>query len=263
MNNRRGHTHHIVNRRIAGMILLFAFMVFPVAAQTDPPETGSSGQGARPELNESGGTQPPAGGEVAPRNTPLPPTSFEPRSFEEPTQSETENRSIRRRSFSTGGIDDDSLRVSKRDSTARINVDEMDHSPRRAMIYSLVLPGLGQAYNKKYYKIPFVYGILGGVSYWIYYNTQGYRTASDNYAEDQSTTNERFLRAWRRNLELSYITLAAGYALQVLDAYVDANLFYWDVNPELTLRVEPVIQPHLVPVGVPVTNYGLKCSLTF
>jgi len=157
----------------------------------------------------------------------------------------------------------DSLRVSSQDSTRRINVDEMDHSPQRAMFYSLALPGLGQAYNKKYFKIPFVYGVLGGVSYWIYYNTQGYRTASDNYAQDQSSTNERFLRAWRRNLELSYITLAGAYALQVLDAYVDAHLFYWEVNPDLTLRVEPAIRPYMVPAGGPVTNYGLKCSLTF
>jgi hypothetical protein len=85
----------------------------------------------------------------------------------------------------------------------------------------------------------------------------------ERYVEDQSTTHERYLRAWRRNLELSYITLAGAYALQVVDAYVDAHLFYWDVSPELTLRVEPSIRPHLVPVGGPVTNYGLKCSLSF
>lgn len=158
---------------------------------------------------------------------------------------------------------DDSLRVSRQDSTRRINVDEMDHSPQRAMFYSLALPGLGQAYNKKYFKIPFVYGVLGGVGYWIYYNTQGYRDISDRYADDPSSTNERYLRAWRRNLELSYITLAGAYALQVLDAYVDAHLFYWEVNPDLTLRFEPSIRPHLVPAEGPVTNYGLKCSLTF
>lgn len=249
------------------MILLFAFILFPLSAQTDPPETGTPSQGTRPELGAEPGAQPPAGRDVAPPNTPLQPATFEDPSFGEDPQTATENTSTRRRTFSTGGTGPDSLHISRRDSTARINVDEMDHSPRRAMIYSMVLPGLGQAYNKKYYKIPFVYGILGGVGYWIHYNTQGYRAASDRYANDpdpnNKSANERYLRLWRRNLELSYITLAGAYALQVLDAYVDANLFYWDVSPELTLRVEPAIQPHLVPVGGPVTNYGLKCSLTF
>jgi hypothetical protein len=221
------------------MILLFTFIAFPLAAQTDPPD-----KSARPE-------------------SPLPPTSFEDPSFQDPPRLDTINSSRRSRPFQTGAAVDDSLRISQQDSTRRINVDEMDHSPKRAMYYSLALPGLGQAYNKKYFKIPIVYGVLGGVGYWIYYNTQGYRTARDRYVEDQSTTNERYLRAWRRNLELSYITLAGAYALQVVDAYVDAHLFYWDVSPELTLRVEPSIRPHLVPVGGPVTNYGLKCSLTF
>lgn len=139
----------------------------------------------------------------------------------------------------------------------------MEHSPKKAMLYSLVLPGAGQVYNKKYYKVPVVYGVLGGVSYWIYYNTNGYREASANYTSDPNDTNERYLRAWRRNLELSYITLAAAHALQVLDAYVDAYLFYWDVNPELTIRVSPSIEPVYMPVGMPVGNYGLKCKLTF
>lgn len=246
------------------MVLLFAFIVFPLAAQTDPPETGT--QETRPEMGESPGTQQQPSNPVAPRTIPDRSRTIEDPSFDDPSSREpiqSESTSVRRRTFSTGGTGPDSLRVSKRDSSARINVDEMDHSPRRAMIYSLVLPGLGQAYNKKYFKIPFVYGILGGVGYWINYNTKGYRDASDRYAEEQNTTNERYLRAWRRNLELSYITLAGAYALQVLDAYVDANLFYWDVNPELTLRVEPAIQPQLVPVRGPVTNYGMKCSLTF
>ncbi len=141
--------------------------------------------------------------------------------------------------------------------------EELDHSSRRAMIYAMVLPGLGQAYNKKYYKIPIVYGALGGVSYWVYYNTQGYRQASADYTELQDDRNERYLRAWRRNLELSYITLVGAYALQVLDAYVDANLFYWDVDPDLTVRIQPSIDPVFLPGGLPINNYGFKCKLTF
>lgn len=245
------------------MVLLFAFIAFPLSAQTDPPQEGSSGQESRPELSRDAVPGKPSGQEVLPRKTSVPPAAFDDPSFQDPPRPDTADTSRGRRSFRTGVADDDSLHISKQDSTRRVNVDEMDHSPQRAMFYSLVLPGLGQAYNRKYFKIPFVYGALGGVSYWIYYNTQGYRAASDMYAEDQSTTNERFLRLWRRNLELSYITLAGAYALQVLDAYVDAHLFYWDVSQDLTLRVEPSIRPYMVPAGGPVTNYGLKCSLTF
>ncbi|MDF1572251.1 MAG: DUF5683 domain-containing protein [Bacteroidales bacterium] len=246
----------IVKWRIAGLILLFTFIAFPMAAQTDPPEAGE-----RPELNEEQGTERPTLQEAAPRNTPLSPTSLEDPSFRDAPQSDPAN--ISRRTFRTNTDGDDSLRVSRQDTTTRVNADVLDHSPTRAMFYSLALPGLGQAYNKKYYKIPIVYGVLGSVGYWIHYNTQGYRAASDRYAEDQSSANERYLRLWRRNLELSYITMAGAYALQVLDAYVDAHLFYWDVSPELTLRVEPDIRPQLLPVRGPVTNYGLKCSLTF
>ena len=230
------------------MILLFTFIAYPLAAQTDPP--------AKPPANQEAPTKqkqemPPVQNQETPavqRQEPLP---------ADPAVSPGEDFT-----FSTGE-NGGSMRSSKRDSAQRINVDTLEHSPRKAMIYSLVLPGLGQAYNNKYFKIPFVYAALGGVSYWIYYNTQGYRTASDRYAEDQSSINERYLRAWRRNLELSYITLTAAYALQVLDAYVDAHLFYWDVSPELTLRVAPDIRSHFTAAGMPVNNYGLKCSLTF
>ncbi len=158
----------------------------------------------------------------------------------------------------------DSIRIINNDSIIQtVDVDKMEHSPSKALFYSLFLPGLGQAYNKKYWKIPIVYGAYVGVGFWIRYNTLGYRNASNRYADDPNSLNERYLRAWRRNLELSYITLVAAHALQVLDAYVDANLFYWDVNPELTLRVSPAIEPIVLPSYGPVANYGLKWSFKF
>lgn len=140
---------------------------------------------------------------------------------------------------------------------------EEGHSPRKAIVYALVLPGLGQAYNKKYFKIPFVYAALGGVGFWIDYNFKGYHGAVDDYTFDQSTTNERYLKAWRRNLELSFITLAGAYALQTVDAYVDANLFYWDVDPDLTMSVEPYVEPLSIPSVMPVATYGIKARITF
>ena len=127
-------------------------------------------------------------------------------------------------------------------------------------MYALVLPGLGQGYNGKFYKIPIVWAALGGVGYAIVYNTGEYQNSSQEYALNPDDTNERYLRFWRRNVELSYIGLIAVYALQVLDAYVDAQLYSWDVNDNLSLRVAPSIQQLMVPDSYTGHAYGLSCS---
>lgn len=135
------------------------------------------------------------------------------------------------------------------------------HSPSKAVMYALVLPGLGQGYNKKYYKIPIVWAALGGAGYAIVFNTRRYRASAYDYALQPDDTNERYLRFWRRNMELSYIALTVVYALQVVDAYVDAQLYNWDVSENLSLRVTPSLQPLMVPSGAPAPSYGLTCSL--
>ncbi|MFC2090818.1 DUF5683 domain-containing protein [Bacteroidota bacterium] len=159
--------------------------------------------------------------------------------------------------------DEDIIRHMKKDTSNGSDLYFLEHSPRKALTYSLILPGLGQGYNKKYWKIPIVYGVLGGVGYWIYYNTYFYRLYSEEYALDQSENNERYVRFWRRNLELSYISLVGAYALQALDAYVDANLYYWDVGQELTIRLEPMMDPILNGPGNATMKYGLRCTVNF
>jgi hypothetical protein len=138
---------------------------------------------------------------------------------------------------------------------------DYSHSPSRAIMSAVVLPGLGQAYNRKYYKIPIVWAGLGVAGYAITYNTRNYKDASNEYANTPDDTNERYLRFWRRNLELSYIGLMLVYALQVLDAYVDAQLYNWDVNENLSMRVVPSLQPLMLPGGIPKQVYGLSCSI--
>jgi hypothetical protein len=145
--------------------------------------------------------------------------------------------------------------------TLQAGEPDFSHSPSRAVMFALVLPGLGQAYNKKYYKIPIVYVALGVAGYAINYNTHKYREASLAYARDQSTTNEEYLHIWRRYMEISFIAMGAVYALQVLDAYVDAQLYYWDVNENLSLRLAPSLQPVQVPAEVPRYLPGLTCSI--
>jgi hypothetical protein len=134
------------------------------------------------------------------------------------------------------------------------------HSPFKAIMYALVLPGLGQGYNRKYYKIPIVWAALGGAGYAITYNSGKYRDAAYEYALKPDDTNERILRGWRRYMELSYIALTFVYALQVVDSYVDAQLYSWDVSENLSMRVVPSLQPLMTPVSMTGQSYGITCS---
>lgn len=137
---------------------------------------------------------------------------------------------------------------------------ERVHSPTKAIMFALVLPGLGQGYNRKYYKIPIVLGALGGAGYAISHTTKQYEFYSKEYANNPEDLTERYLRYWRRNMELSYIAMIAVYALQVVDAYVDAQLYSWDVNEELSMGISPSLQPLMVPGSITGQSFGLTCS---
>ena len=138
--------------------------------------------------------------------------------------------------------------------------DEIDHSPTRAIMYALVLPGLGQGYNRKFYKMPIVWAAMGGAGYAISFNTGKYKEYSKVYANNPDDLNERYLRYWRRNMELSYIAMIAVYALQVVDAYVDAQLYSWEVNEDLSMGISPSLQPLMAPGSLTGHAYGLTCS---
>ena len=134
------------------------------------------------------------------------------------------------------------------------------HNPKKATIYSAVLPGLGQAYNKKYWKIPIVYAGIGTIAYIAVTNGNNYgdyRAAFDyktgtiteadqeiiNIAKRYSRDNLLSLRDYyRRNMELSWIVMALWYGLNIIDATVDAHFFEYDIGDDLTLKVEPVLQ---------------------
>lgn len=145
------------------------------------------------------------------------------------------------------------------DDTALVEDDRV-HSPTKAVMFALVLPGLGQGYNRKFYKIPIVFAAVGGAGYAISYTSKQYKFYSKEYANNPDDLGERYLRYWRRNMELSYIAMIAVYALQVVDAYVDAQLYSWDVNEELSMGISPSVQPLLVPGSLTGHSYGLTCS---
>jgi hypothetical protein len=132
-------------------------------------------------------------------------------------------------------------------------------SPTRALLYAMVLPGLGQAYNGKYWKIPIVWGALGVSAYAIHFNTQNYEAAVRDFLLNESD-DDRIVRGWRRNMELSYIVTILIYGLQMLDAYVDANMYTWDVNDNLSMGISPSLQPMMSHTSLSGYSGGLTCS---
>lgn len=131
------------------------------------------------------------------------------------------------------------------------------HSPLYAALFSTVLPGLGQAYNKKYWKIPIVYAGLGGLSYALYYtasNFRGYRNAyraqvalvSDPFASYNGVSDKAALKTYRdyfkRSLDATAICTGVFYILNIVDAAVDAHLFDWNMKDDIHLSWQPTVQ---------------------
>ncbi len=132
------------------------------------------------------------------------------------------------------------------------------HSPKTATLWSLI-PGAGQIYNRKYWKLPIVYAGFGATTYFAITNGQEYTKYSDAYicsvnAEEPDVCDNELAQKYtsdelknirdyyRRNMELSYILMGVWYIIQILDAAVDAHLYYWEVDEDITVKWEPVIQ---------------------
>lgn len=123
---------------------------------------------------------------------------------------------------------------------------------RTASVMSAILPGAGQVYNKKYWKVPIIYAGLGGFGYLFYVNQQKFSYYSKNlkaeYDNDANTINEsgysgtqlQTLKAdYRKSRDLGIIGCAVFYALNILDANVDAHLTTFDVSDDLSLELRP------------------------
>lgn len=165
-------------------------------------------------------------------------------------------------------IDADTV-VAVTDTTDTIPEEEI-HSPRKATIYSAILPGLGQAYNKKYWKIPLIYAGFGTIGYFIHWNNEnyqlfrtGYKHLTDDDPETQGyleieavrrnnydvdnpthynnlkTALQRQQDYFRRNRDLLVISFVAFYGLNIIDASVDAHLFDFDISDDLTFNWQP------------------------
>lgn len=160
-------------------------------------------------------------------------------------------------------------------------------NPTRAVIYASIFPGLGQIYNRKYWKLPIVYGGFLGFSYAISWNNRyytdysnGYKDIMDDDPETDSWKNflpygadpETVDQAWltdvmkrrkdyyRRYRDLSIIGTVAMYALSIVDAYVDAQLFDFNISSDLSLRVEPTV---IKKTDYLANSFGFQCSISF
>lgn len=143
-------------------------------------------------------------------------------------------------------------------------------TPAKAAFYSAILPGLGQAYNKKYWKIPLVYGAIGTSLYFYLDNNKKYHNYRDAYKrrlEGYNDDNYQFLdddrliagqKFYQRNRDLSALFVVAFYALNIIDANVDAHLIQFNVNERLSLR--PEIYPNDVTFK---PNVGLTFNYNF
>ncbi|HNM24943.1 MAG TPA: DUF5683 domain-containing protein [Saprospiraceae bacterium] len=130
--------------------------------------------------------------------------------------------------------------------------------PRKAALLSVVLPGAGQMYNRKWWKLPIVYAGLGGLTWLEIRNANNYREARDNYkwlVDGDPNTNvipdyegvdatslKNYRDVLRRYLEQSSLILGLAYLLTATDAYVDAHLSRFDVSEDLSMKVIPSTQ---------------------
>ncbi|MDZ4666060.1 MAG: DUF5683 domain-containing protein [Bacteroidota bacterium] len=146
-----------------------------------------------------------------------------------------------------------------------------EKGPRRAAILSAVIPGAGQIYNRKYWKAPIVWAAMGGVGYFFLKNQEQYTYYRSNlkklvagdssvidltgYNTDQLQTQKLF---YRKRRDLLGFGLIAVYAIQIIDANVDAHLKTFDVSDDLSLHL------HAKPVFVGnALGAGLSLRLTF
>lgn len=170
----------------------------------------------------------------------------------------------------------------------RVPISMFVPDPQRALWLSLVFPGAGQIYNRKYWKLPILYGGFLGCTYAFLWNQQMYRDYSQAYLDimdDDPNTNsylemlppryditgreEQFKKIfknkknyYRRYRDLSAFCFAGIYLLSVVDAYVDAHLSVFDISPDLSIRVEPAVIPQQG-IGRTSHSYGMGCSLNF
>ena len=165
-------------------------------------------------------------------------------------------------------------------------------NPQRALWLALVLPGAGQIYNRKFWKLPIIYGGFMGCIYALTWNNMMYKDYSQAYLDlmddDPGTASynkflhlgkqiqtkadeERYKKIfksrkdkYRRWRDMSFFVMLGVYAFSVIDAYVDAELSQFDISKDLSLTVEPAVMPnHNGGDWLDSQSLGVSCKLNF
>lgn len=185
--------------------------------------------------------------------------------------------------------DSDSLRTNLREKGIVVDgkIEKKDVNPlapSRAAFYSAILPGLGQIYNRRYWKVPIVYGALGTGIYAYLYNDDLYdrfrsafkrRRAGFTDDEFYDVNNSGIVpgspdlsdealqdaqERYQRDRDLALLITIGLYAFNIIDANVDAHLQQFNVDDDLSLDIKPYLEYH------PITsdpNYGLALTIKF
>ena len=161
--------------------------------------------------------------------------------------------------------------------------------PQRALWLSALCPGLGQIYNRRYWKLPIVVGSFVGLTYGASWNNRMYKDYSKAYRDvmdddpdtrsymdffpptvQESSLDTAWLQKimknkrdyYRRYREICVIAMVGVYFINIVDAYVDASLAHFDISPDLTLDVSPAAIDNTV-VGGRLPSLGVQCAISF
>ena len=156
--------------------------------------------------------------------------------------------------------------------SARLAIEAM---PRQAAVRSAILPGLGQIHNGRWWKVPLVYGGFVGIGLVYEFNQRYYKLFLKEAQFRQDKPNEvdnPIFEGWttegiiaikddyRRNRDLTILAGLGFYAIQIIDAYIDAKFFRFDVSDELSLQIQPTVQQGSF-ANNPMPGIKLKISL--
>lgn len=166
----------------------------------------------------------------------------------------------------------DTTSVSKKE-TNNETIVKKKHDPNKATIYSTVLPGLGQVYNKKYWKVPIIYGLGGLIVYNITSSNSKYTDFRDAlYARQDSTMTETKYQGiysdsqlktrkdfYKRKRDINVIYALLLYSVNIIDAAVDAHLMNFKVGEQYIMSLEPTF----IPTASVSNSIGLSLTVNF
>lgn len=148
-----------------------------------------------------------------------------------------------------------------------IKPHKFEPKPKKAGMYSAILPGSGQFYNRQYWKVPAIYVGVAAAGYFINFNLTNYQkyrkayysridndpTTTDPDVDTKKYTTENLKQLqdqYRKWLDMTVLFTALGYTVQVIDAIASAHLKNFDISRDISLRIQPVAQPNFVGIGL-------------